>query len=66
MNKPNQTKTNMQTQRTKWWLPEGKEWQWGKGKIGKGDQMYSEEWKINFWWSAHYRLHRSRNIMLYA
>ena len=47
MNKPNQTKTNMQIQRTKSWLPEGQGQ--GEGKMGKGDQLYGDEWKLNFW-----------------
>lgn len=23
---------------------------WGKGEMGKGDQLYCDERKLNFWW----------------
>lgn len=46
MNKPNK---HIQIQRTEQELPEGK-WS-GEGKTGKKeDQLYSDEWKLNFWW----------------
>ena len=31
----------------------GTVWQWGEeAKMVKRDQMYSEGWKLNFWWWA--------------
>ena len=23
---------------------------WGEGEMGKGDQLYGDRWKLNFWW----------------
>ena len=59
MNKPNK---HIQIKRTEQELPEGK---WGgEGKTGKKeDQLYGDEWKLNFWWLACCTIHRSRNIM---
>lgn len=48
MNKPSQTRANTQIQRTGQ-LPERKEWEGAEGEKGKGDHLYSNEWKLNFW-----------------
>ena len=32
----------------------------------KGDQLYGDRWKVNFWWWTHCRIYRIRNIMLYT
>lgn len=34
--------------------------------MGKGDELFAERWKLNFWWWAHCRVYRSRNTMLYS
>ena len=49
MDKHNKTKANTQIQRTEQGLPEWK-WGQGEGKMGKGGQLYSDGWKLNFWW----------------
>ena len=40
----------------------------GRGccKMGKGDQLYGDRWKLNFWWWVHCSSYRSRNIILYT
>ena len=47
---PNQTETNLKIlkKNKEQQLPEGK----GQGecKTGKGDQLYSDGWKLSFWW----------------
>ena len=48
MNKPNQTKINTQIQRTEQQLSEGE--CLGEGETGKGDQLYGDRWKPDFWW----------------
>ena len=54
----------MQMQRTEQWLPKGKGLR--EGEMGKGDQLYGDGWRINFWWGACCSVYRSRNIMSYT
>ena len=49
MSQPNYPKTNMQVQRTKQWLPEGKGWG-GEDQIDEMGQLYGDRQKLNFWW----------------
>ena len=53
-------KTNTWIQRTEECLLEGKGGVWN----GKGGSTVYDEWKVNFWWWAHYSVYRSRNIIL--
>ena len=46
MNKPKETNTYIQ--RTEQWLSEEKGL--GDGEMSKGDQLYGDGEKINFWW----------------
>ena len=45
MNKQN--KTNLQIQKT---IEVARGKRWVKGEMGKGDQLYCDERKLNFWW----------------
>ena len=38
----------------------------GEGKMGKGDQLYGDGWKLNFWWPACWGYTEGENIMLYT
>ena len=38
----------------------------GKGKMGKGSQLYGDRWKLYFWWWAHCSVYRSQIRMLYT
>ena len=38
----------------------------GEGKMGEGEQLYGDRWKLNFWWWARCEVYRSRNIVLYT
>ena len=35
-------------------------------EVGKGEQLYSGRWKLNFWWGACCRVYRNRNMRLYT
>ena len=48
MNKPNQTKTDMQIQRTKQWLPGGQAAGGGEDELGKAGQLYGVKRKPSF------------------
>lgn len=37
-----------------------------EGEISKGDQLYSDGWKQDFWWKVHYCVFKSEIIMLYT
>ena len=56
MNKPIQVNTENRVVVTR---GEGAE---VEGKMDKGDQLYGDGWKLTFWWSAHCRVYRNRNI----
>ena len=36
----------------------------GGGKMDTENQLYSDRWKLNFWWGGHPSLYRSRSVML--
>ena len=36
----------------------------GEGKVDTENHLYSDRWKLNFWWGGCCSLYRSRNIML--
>ena len=44
MNKQKQTRRYREQQRLLEWKKQGED------EMGKGDQLYAERWKINFWW----------------
>ena len=42
----------MNKQNTQIWRTDRKEVE-KEGEISKGDQLYSDGWKLDFWWKAH-------------
>ena len=46
MNKPNQKKTHRYREQSSGY----QRGRGGEGKMSKGDQLYADGWKLNFWW----------------